>query len=172
MRQSLKPLLLCTVFLSFLASAPRATSADTPSINAVRVKLPKIAGKWRFAWDVRGGTARGFLNLKQKGDQVTGTFFEELVSHSFSLSGTLQGNDITFVIDFPGGTRPYAIEFKGSVDSKNKKRMSGTSALKGGGRVFLGHANEIQEPERPWIATKGTKEIYHKGKPPTDDDDD
>jgi len=170
LRSCLKPLLFSTLFLFSLASVPVASSADIPSPRTGEIKPPKIAGKWRFAWDTRAGTTRGILDLKQKGDQVTGTFFEELINYTYSLSGTLQGEDITFDIDFPGGARPYVIQFKGTVEG-GKKMMTGTSALKGGGKVFLGHANEIVEPERPWIATKGMKPLNHSGKPPKDDDD-
>ena len=170
-RQCLRPLLLSTLFLFSFTSAPVASSVDSPSPKTVGIKPAKIAGKWRMAWDVRLGTARGVLDFKQKGNQVTGTFFEELIDQTYSLSGSLQGEDITFDIDFPGGTHPHVIEFKGTVNRK-KKMMTGTSALKGGGKVFLGHANEIVEPERPWLATKGMKPLNHTGKPPEDDDDD
>jgi hypothetical protein len=169
-RQYLKPLLFSTLFLFSLVSVPVASAADTSPPKTAGIKPAKIAGKWRIAWDVRLGTTHGVLDIKQNGSQVTGTFFEELINQTYSLSGTLQGEDITFDVDFPGGTRPYMIEFKGTVDGK-KKMMTGTSALKGGGRVFLGHANEIVKPERPWVATKGMKPLSHSGKPPKDDDD-
>jgi hypothetical protein len=168
LRQFLKLLLLSTLFPFFLASAPPAASADAPSTKTVRIKPAKIAGKWRIAWDVRAGTVRAVLDLKQKADQVTGTFEE--YGKTYSLTGSLQGQAITFNVPF-GGPVPYTIEFKGTVD--HNKKMTGTSGLKGGGRVFLGHANEIQEPERPWIATKGLKHtLDHTGKPPKEDDDD
>ena len=47
---------------------------------------------------------------------------------------------------FPGGSRPHTIEFKGVVD---REKMTGTSAMKGGGQVFLGHAWEVDKPQRP-----------------------
>lgn len=170
LRRCLRGLLLFTLFLFSLVFAQLANSADNPAPKTVETKPAKVAGKWRLAWDVRLGTTRGVLNLKQRGNQVTGTFFEELINQTYSLSGALQGEDITFDIDFPGGTRPYLIEFKGTVDGK-KKTMTGTSALKGGGKVFLGHANEIVEPERPWLATKGMKPLNYTGAPPKEDDD-
>ena len=57
-----------------------------------------------------------------------------------------QGKDITFDVLFPGGSRPHTIEFKGVVD---REKMTGTSAMKGGGEVFFGHAWEVDKPQRP-----------------------
>jgi hypothetical protein len=49
--------------------------------------------------------------------------------------------------------------------------MSGTSALKGGGNGFLGHAGEVDEPQRPWTATRGLKRQNESPDKPPDDDD-
>jgi hypothetical protein len=116
---------------------------------------------------VRFGTVRGILVLKQHADQVTGEFEE--YGKTYPLTGSLQGEAITFDVPLTGPA-PYTIEFKGTID---RKKMTGTSGLKGGGHVFLGHANEIQEPDRSWIATKGLRHPNNAlpGKPPTDDDD-
>jgi len=134
------------------------------------LKTPKVGGKWRIAWDVRLGTVRGILDLKQSGSQVTGTFFEQITGLTYSLSGNVQGKNITFDVPFPGGSRPYTIEFKGTVD---RLKMTGTSAMKGEGQVFLGHAGEVDEPQRPWTATKGLRHQNNApDRPPKEDDDD
>ena len=144
-------------------------AADSPAPNSATVKPAKITGKWQIAWDVRLGTVRGIMDLKQKGNQVTGTFFEHTTSQTYSLSGSLQGKDITCDVAFPNSERPYTIEFKGTVDGD---KMTGTSAMKGSGQVFLGHAGEVDEPQRPWTALKGLKrQLNHSAKPPKDDDD-
>jgi hypothetical protein len=127
----------------------------------------KVGGKWRIAWDVRLGTVRGILVLKQHGAQVTGTFEE--YGKSYTLLGSIQGQAISFEVSFTG-PRPYTIEFKGSVDGG---RMRGTSHLAGGGHAFLGHAGEVDEPQRPWTATKGLKHPNDSpSKPPDNDEDD
>lgn len=164
-------------FAALFAAGGQASSSDQPPVDqppapkTAKLKPVKIAGKWRIAWDVRFGTVRGILDLKQHADQVTGTFEE--YGKTYPLTGSLQGQAITFDVPFTG-PKPYTIEFKGAVD--RKKKMTGTSGLQGGGHVFLGHANEIQEPERPWTATKGLKNgtitgTGLPGKPPKDDDD-
>ncbi len=172
----MKPILFLSSLLAFaalFAGSTQASANDLPSTsNVAKLKPAKVDGKWRIAWDVRAGTVKAILDLKQHADQVTGTFQE--YGKTYPLTGSLQGQNITFDVPF-GGPRPYTIEFKGTVD--RKKKMTGTSALKGGGHVFLGHANEIQEPERPWTATKGLKNrgpitgTGLPGKPPKDDDD-
>jgi len=105
--------------------------------------------------------------LKQHGSTVTGTFQDD--RGSYPLSGTVQGQAITFDVAFTGPP-PYTIEFKGSVEGE---KISGTSGMQGGERGFLGHAGEINEPQRPWTATKGLKRTNDvPGRPPVEDDDD
>jgi hypothetical protein len=60
--------------------------------------------------------------------------------------------------------------FRGIVDG-DRDEISGTSELKGGGG-FLGHAGEVDEPDRPWTATKGLKRPNNKFDKRPDDDDD
>lgn len=146
----------------FVGSAQASPRNPNPA-----VKTAKVQGKWRIAWNVRLGTVRGILILKQHGSTVTGTFQDD--RGSYPLSGTVQGQAITFDVAFIGPP-PYAIEFKGSVDGE---KISGTSGLQNGEPGFLGHAGEINEPQRPWIATKGLKRPNNApGKRPDDDDDD
>lgn len=159
-RKGLQPILVSLVAAVglFVGSAQADNSA---------VKNAKVGGKWRIAWDVRLGTVRGILTLKQKGSQVTGTF--EADGKTNSLSGSVQGEAITFVVPFTG-PYPFTIEFKGTVD---RDKMTGTSASADGGPVFLGHAGEVDEPQRPWTATKGLKRQNDSpNKPPKEDDDD
>lgn len=148
-----------TVLISLLVTAGGA--------QANGVDRAKVAGKWRIAWDVRLGTVRGILVLKQKADNLTGTFLE--YGKSYALSGSVQGRAVTLVIPFTG-PYPYTIEFNGTVDGN---KIIGTSHSKGGGEVFLGHAGEVDEPQRPWTATRGLKNPNNSpGKRPDDDDDD
>ncbi len=149
-------------------SSDQGPAANTATLKPVTLKPAKVRGKWRIAWDVRMGTIRGVLTLKQHADQVTGTFFENLNGQTYSLSGSVQGKDITFDIPFPS-SKPYTIEFKGTVD---REKMTGTSARKGGGPVYLGHGGEIVDPQHSWLAIKGLKhQLVIQNKPPKDDDD-
>lgn len=164
LRRRFHPILFSLVAASTWFSA--AVSAN-PTDRGVVLKPAKVAGKWRIAWDVRLGTVRGILTFKQSATQLTGTFEE--YGKTYTLSGSIQGQAITFEVPFTG-PKPYTIEFKGTIDGGN---MKGTSALKGGGHGFLGHAGEVDEPQRPWNATRGLKHPNDRpGKPPDDDDDD
>ncbi|MGA7947845.1 MAG: hypothetical protein WBP65_16570 [Candidatus Sulfotelmatobacter sp.] len=162
-----KPILsLLFAFATLSAGGAQASPSDEPpTLKNVKLKTVKVGGKWRIAWDVRLGTVRGILVLKQQADQVTGTFEE--YGKTYPLTGSLQGQAITFDVPFTGQV-PYTIEFKGTVE---RTKMTGTSELKGGGHGFLGHAGEVDEPQRPWTATKGLKRPNDApGKPPDDDD--
>jgi len=150
---------------SVLAGAARARDND----HGPARKAAKVRGKWRIAWNVRLGTVRGILTFRQSAEQVTGTFEE--YGQTFPLSGNIRGRAITFDVPFSGAL-PYTIEFQGTVDGDGD-RMTGVSSMKGGGHVFLGHAGEQVQPERPWTATKGLKRPNNSpDQPPEDDDDD
>ncbi|HXZ40249.1 MAG TPA: hypothetical protein VEG68_05870 [Terriglobales bacterium] len=150
------------------AKANGPNPGDTvPALKTVSLKPAKVGGKWRIAWDVRLGTVRGILILKQRASQVSGTFEENGKTHS--LAGSIQGHSITFQVPFTG-TYPFTIEFNGTID---RGKMSGTSASVGGGPVYLGHGGEVDEPQRPWLAIKGLKhQLVSPNKPPKEDDDD
>lgn len=157
--------------LLLLVAAPAGfvgSALANPRDPGQAVKTAKISGKWRISWDVRLGTVRGILVLKQNGSTITGTFQDD--RGSYPLSGTVQGPAVTFDVPFTGPP-PYTIEFKGTVDGA---KITGTSGLQNGERGFLGHAGEIDEPQRPWTATKGLKQPNNAplGKPPVEDDDD
>lgn len=165
--QPILSLLLAAVLaaVTSLAAGAQASPSDRPALQTAKLKTVKVGGKWRIAWDVRLGTVRGILDLKQHADQVTGTFEE--YGKTYPLSGSIQGQAIIFDVPF-SGPRPYTIEFKGTIE---RGKMTGTSASKGGGQVFLGHAGEVDEPQRPWIATKGLRrQLDSPNKRPDDDD--
>lgn len=165
-RRQLQFIILCLVAAAtWFGAGAQASSTDRAAI----LKTAKVGGKWRIAWNVRLGTVRGILLLKQSAAHVTGMFQE--YGHTYPLSGSIQGRSITFVVPFTG-PRPYTIEFKGTIDGDNDS-IRGTSRLADGGQAFLGHAGEVDDPERTWTATKGLKRQNNTpDKPPDNDDDD
>ncbi len=153
----------------FVVGAQASPSDVGPGNHAPALKTAKIGGKWQIAWDVRLGTVRAILVLKQNATKVTGMF--QQYGREYPISGSIQGHDIIFVVPFTGPP-PYTIEFRGTVDADSDS-ISGTSRLADGGQAFLGHAGEVDEPQRPWTAIKGLKrQLNTPGKPPEDDDDD
>jgi hypothetical protein len=109
-----------------------------------------VAGTWQVSWQVRLGTARATVQLKQDGSTLSGTFQEMAVSSN--LTGGIQGKNISFDVHFPG-PRPYTIEFTGTVDGE---KISGKSFAKGveGAGAYLGHGGEVVQPDHPWTASR------------------
>ena len=104
-----------------------------------------VAGTWQISWDVRLGTAHATVQLKQDGGKLSGTFQQTAVSAP--LSGSVQGKNISFDVDFPG-PRPYTIEFTGAIDGE---KISGKSRAKGveGGGAYPGTAAKSFSPTIP-----------------------
>jgi hypothetical protein len=120
---------------------------DTPSSP----KPAEIAGDWQVSWTARLGVEKCVLHLQLDGTKLTGTFKD--LHGVMPLSGTVDGNKITFEVQF-GGKYPFTTRFTGSV---NGGKIEGTSEAVGvtGGGAFLGHAGEVVHPEHPWTATRG-----------------
>lgn len=102
-----------------LLSLP-ALAADDQSTN--------VAGNWQISWQGRQGARQGTLQFQQNGTDLTGTF--QGPRGSAPLSGSLQGNDITFSVKMEGRGRSVTLAFKGTVDGD---KMNGTIQPQGGG---------------------------------------
>ena len=109
-----------------------------------------VTGTWQMSWQVRLGTARATVQLKQDGSKLSGTFQEMGVSSR--LSGTIQGKNISFDVDFPG-PRPYTIEFIGNIDGEKMNGKSRARNVEGAG-AYLGHGGEVVLPDHPWTASR------------------
>ncbi len=133
------------LLLSLVVCVPaiaRDGSTESPTAS--------VTGKWLVSWQARLGTEQATIELEQNGSALSGTFHDP--HHSCSLSGTIEGKNISFEVPFPG-PRPYTIAFKGILDGD---KISGTSQAKnmGGTGAYLGHGGEIVQPEHPWSATR------------------
>jgi hypothetical protein len=119
--------------------------------NAVTAAEPaNLAGKWEMSWTGRMGTEKCMLELQQNSAKLKGTFQDQ--RGDSSLSGTIDGNKISFEVEFKG-PRPFTTRFTGSIDGD---KITGTSQAVGvgGAGAYLGHAGEIVQPEHPWTATR------------------
>ncbi len=160
---------VCIVFwLSsfFFTAALAAEQSQPPSQNntisekTASVRPADAAGDWQISWEVRLGTDSGTLHLQQDGSKLSGTF-EDLHGRS-TLSGTVEGNRVTFDVQF-AGSHPFITRFTGTVDGA---RIDGTSQavdITGSGGAFLGHAGEVVHPEHPWNAKRFAKTPVHAG---------
>jgi hypothetical protein len=59
----------------------------------------EVAGAWQVSWQVRLGTAHATVQLTQDGSKLSGTFEEMGVSSK--LSGSVEGKNISFDVQFP-----------------------------------------------------------------------
>jgi len=112
-----------------------------------------VAGTWQISWQVRLGTAHATVQLTQDGSKLSGTF--EQMGVSSNLSGSIQGKNVSFDVQFPG-PRPFTMEFAGTVDGE---KISGKSFAKGveGAGAYLGHGGEVVKPDHPWTASRPPK---------------
>jgi hypothetical protein len=120
------------------------------NVALAAAELVNVTGKWEMLWTGRLGTEKCALELQQDSAKVKGTF-QDLRGNS-SLSGTIDGNKISFEVEFKG-SRPFTTKFTGSIDGD---KITGTSQAVGvgGAGAYLGHAGEIVQPEHPWTATR------------------
>ena len=102
-----------------------------------------------MSWQARLGTEQATIELEQHGSALSGTFHDP--RHSCPLSGTIEGNNISFDVPFKGrAPTPSPLRV---LDGD---KISGTSQAKniGDTEAYLGHGGEIVQPEHPWTATR------------------
>jgi len=142
------------LFLAFiLVSISLLCLAQAGGNSAAKpAELVKINGKWQMSWTGRLGTEKCSLDLQQDSAKLKGTFQDQ--RGSSALTGSVEGNKISFDVDFKG-PKPFTTRFTGTVDGD---KITGTSQAVGigGSGAYLGHAGEIVQPEHPWSATRGT----------------
>lgn len=109
-----------------------------------------VQGKWQASWTGRLGSQSVVLVLKQRGTKLTGKVLR--VSGATPLTGTIDGNDISLLVNF-SGPKPYTILFKGSVEGDSIKGTSQAQNV-GSRGAYMGHGGEIVQPDRPWTATR------------------
>jgi hypothetical protein len=141
---------------------PPSSQNNTISEKASPAHPADVAGDWQISWEVRLGTDSGTLHLQQDGSKLSGTF-EDLQGRS-TLSGTVDGNRVTFAVQF-SGLHPFTTRFTGTIDAA---RIDGTSQavdISGSGGAFLGHAGEVVHPEHPWNAKAAAQSPVHASEP-------
>lgn len=109
-----------------------------------------VQGRWQASWTGRLGSEPVVLILKQHGAKLTGELLR--ASGATQLSGTIEGKEISFLVNFRG-PKPYSILFTGSVKGDS---IQGTSQAQNVGTsgAYLGHGGEIVLPDHPWTATR------------------
>lgn len=112
-----------------------------------------VAGTWQISWQGRNGTQQGTLQLQEDGSNLSGTF--KGPRGSTSLTGSLQGNNISFNVQMQA-RRTITISFTGSVESD---KMSGSLQMQGGRR------RGGNGQSRTWSATRQAASANQSGTP-------
>jgi hypothetical protein len=120
-------------------------------VSLLGAEIPAhVQGKWQASWTGRLGSEPIMLVLKQHGTKLSGKLLR--ASAATPLTGSIEGNEISFQVNFPG-PKPYSILFKGSVEGDSIKGTSQAQNV-GASGAYLGHGGEIVQPDHPWTANR------------------
>jgi hypothetical protein len=160
-RFGVRPVLRCAATLIFsaififinigISGQLQALDRKDTSEKTSQPQLADASGDWQVSWEGRMGTEQGTLLLKQDGSKLTGTF-KDLHGVS-SVSGTVEGNRISFEVKFEG-KYPFSTRFTGAANGGKLEGKSQGINVNDGGGAYLGHGGEIVHPEHPWTAIR------------------
>jgi hypothetical protein len=129
------------LFLLILTFGLSAVAADQPA---------NVAGNWQLSWQGRQGAQQSTVQIQQDGSKLTGTM--QGPRGSAPLTGSIEGNNISFNVQFQGERRNFTLAFSGTADAD---KMSGTFQPQGGGRGRRGgKGDEGKQAGRSWTATR------------------
>jgi hypothetical protein len=118
------------IFLCLLA-APLLLAQDAESNQS---QSTNIGGAWQLSWQGREGTQQATIQIQQDGSKLSGTF--QGPRGSSPLSGSVDGNNISFNVQMQGHRGTMTLAFTGTIDGN---KMSGTFQPQGGGGGHEGH---------------------------------
>jgi hypothetical protein len=93
-----------------------------------------FGGAWQVSWQGRDGSQQATMQIQQDGSKLSGTF--QGARGSSPLSGSVDGNNISFNVQMQGRRGAMTLAFTGTVDGN---KMSGTFQPQGGGGEHGGH---------------------------------
>jgi hypothetical protein len=114
-----------------------------------RVDQPvNVAGNWQLSWEARIGTERANVHFQQDGANLTGVFHGPLGSPT--VSGTVQGKNVTFTLEF-SGKYPFTLTFTGPVEGD---KMSGKFGVGGVDTGYDPQGENARPTDYSWKATR------------------
>jgi len=87
-----------------------------------------VSGTWQLAVATSQGSGSPTMDLKQNGEQLTGTFHSQIFGEA-KLTGTVKGNTIEFGFDGDAGGASIRVTYKGTIESPTT--MKGTAVYAG-----------------------------------------
>jgi autotransporter translocation and assembly factor TamB len=128
--------------LVFAVMFGQASVAETASRPA------SVSGKWQISWEARLGTASGTVQLEQAESKLTGSYQGQLGSPK--VSGTIEGKNVSFTLDFQGA-HPFSLIFRGVVDGD---KMAGKFAIEGVEGGYDQHGENVRPSNYTWSAVR------------------
>src|SRR4051812_22117817 len=87
-----------------------------------------VSGTWQFIVETNQGTGSPAVQLRQQGEELTGTFSSQVVGE-VSLTGSVKGRDIEFRFEGEVGGQTVHVIYKGKLESPTV--MKGTAVYSG-----------------------------------------
>lgn len=138
---------LYPVVFIFLLAAPLLLAQDSGSGDSQPANL---GGSWQLSWQGRGGSQQATIQIQQDGSTLSGTFQDSSGPSSSQLTGTINGNNVSFSVQVQG-RRTMTIAFTGTV---NGDKMSGTLQPQGGGGGGRRGGQGGGQGNTPWTAVR------------------
>lgn len=87
-----------------------------------------ISGYWQIAVETSQGSGTPTVELKQSGEQLTGTFHSQIFGDA-KLQGTVRGDAVEFSFVGEAGGQSIKVTYKGTLESPTA--MRGTAVYAG-----------------------------------------
>lgn len=125
---------LVAVLLTGLSTFTIATAADA-------------SGKWKWTYNLQNGeTIEASVNLKQQGNQLTGSYESSRGGESPVRKGKIEGNNISFVVNRQIQDREIKLSFNGKLADDT---ITGSVTVGEDGRDFDWEAKRVAAPSDP-----------------------
>jgi hypothetical protein len=87
-----------------------------------------VSGTWQITVETNQGSGTPTLDLKQTGEQLTGTYHSQILGDA-KVTGTIKGNAIEFAFVGDAGGQQIKVTYKGTLESATA--MKGTAVYEG-----------------------------------------
>lgn len=131
---------LFPIVLVCLVAAPLLLAQDAQSNQS---QSTNIGGAWQLSMQGREGAQQATMQLQQDGSKLSGTF--QGPHGSSPLTGSVDGNNISFNVQMQGRRGAMTLAFTGTIDGN---KMTGTLQPQGGGHEGHGGGG------RSWSAVR------------------
>ena len=126
MKQSALFVALALVLAVGAGAARAAAHGDDGLPSQEKKAALNVAGKWAMTLEMSMGAATPALELKQDGEDLTGTYTGRY--GTFELQGSLKGHVIVFSFTMSAEGQAVTMSFEGEVSS-DAQSMKGTASL-------------------------------------------